>query len=225
MAPDSRKLQFGPYRTPRFKYGQKVLCEARGEVKILRLSSGRIPWPMGTNGNLGQLSLVLYGDLARAVRAETNAAVCHHWGVSRFSVSKWRKALGVGHTEGTTRWRVAFGKSPEAEKFIKAMATKARDPVRLAKIGAAKRGKPRSAATIAKIRKANTGKRHTAETRAKMSAQRKGKVRPPWLNPGWSDAENELLRTLPTAEVVRQTGRTLRAVYNQRQRLAKRRQS
>jgi hypothetical protein len=143
MVPDSRQLQFGPYRTPRFKYGQKVLCEARGEVKIVRPSSGRIPWPMGTNGNLGQLSLLLYGDLARAVRQETNAAVCHHWGVSRFSVSKWRKALGVRRTEGTTRWRVAYGKSPEAEEFIKAMATKARDPVRLAKIGAAKRGKPR----------------------------------------------------------------------------------
>jgi hypothetical protein len=213
MTPDSRKL-LGTYRTPRFRYGQKVLCEARGEVTIVKLSDAPIPWPMARSSPRSRLSLVLYRDLARAVRRETNRAVCHHWGVSRFSVSKWRKALGVKQTEGTINWRVAHGKA--SEKAIKAMASTARDPVRLAKIGAAKRGKPRSPATIAKMRKAATGKRASPETRAKMSAQRKGKFRPPWLNPGWSAAEDELLRTLPTAEAVRQTGRTLSAVRNRR---------
>src|SRR5688500_13358624 len=106
MTPDSRKL-LGTYRTPRFKYGAKVLCEARGEVTIVKLSDGPIPWPIGRS-DAGALSLVLYRDLARAVRREANRAVAHHWGVTSQTVTKWRKALDVERTEGTTRWRVAF---------------------------------------------------------------------------------------------------------------------
>jgi hypothetical protein len=95
-------------------------------------------------------------------------------------------------------------------------ARDAASPERAAKIAAAKRGVPRSLATGAKMPKAATGRRHTPEALAKMSAQRKGKDGPPWLNPGWTEAENELLRTLPAKEVARRTGRT---VYVQRCRL------
>ena len=38
MPIDRHKLHFGPFRTPRFKYGAKVKCEARGDVTILRLN-------------------------------------------------------------------------------------------------------------------------------------------------------------------------------------------
>jgi hypothetical protein len=38
------KLRYGPYTTPRFKYGKKFQDEWRGEVTIVGLSSGRIPW-------------------------------------------------------------------------------------------------------------------------------------------------------------------------------------
>ncbi len=41
------KLHFGPYRTQRFKYGGIVQGAARGEVKIVGLTAGRIPWPIG----------------------------------------------------------------------------------------------------------------------------------------------------------------------------------
>jgi hypothetical protein len=40
------KLLHGPYRTPRFRYGAKVLCEVRGEVTICDLTEARIPWPV-----------------------------------------------------------------------------------------------------------------------------------------------------------------------------------
>ena len=40
---DRFKLSFGPYRTPRFEYGDIVFCEMRGEVKIVGLTNGRIP--------------------------------------------------------------------------------------------------------------------------------------------------------------------------------------
>jgi hypothetical protein len=52
------KLRYGPYKTPRFEYGKKVQDEWRGEVKIVGLSAGRIPWPMGQTG--ANKSLVVY---------------------------------------------------------------------------------------------------------------------------------------------------------------------
>jgi hypothetical protein len=38
------QLRYGPYKTPRFKYGKMVQDEWRGEVTIAGLSSGRIAW-------------------------------------------------------------------------------------------------------------------------------------------------------------------------------------
>ena len=40
---DRFKLYFGPYKTPRFKYGRKVWCERRGWMKIVGLSDAKIP--------------------------------------------------------------------------------------------------------------------------------------------------------------------------------------
>lgn len=54
------KLHFGPYRTPRYRLGQKVVCEARGDVTIVGTTDGKIPWPIGQRGRAK--SLVLYGD-------------------------------------------------------------------------------------------------------------------------------------------------------------------
>ena len=45
---DRHRLLFGPYRTPVFKYGDVVICESRGQVEIVGLSGGRIPWPVGS---------------------------------------------------------------------------------------------------------------------------------------------------------------------------------
>jgi hypothetical protein len=64
-------LLFGPYRTPRFRYGQAVFCEARGEVSICGLTDARIPWPIGKRGQGRSLVVVL--DLAKAVRLAAKA--------------------------------------------------------------------------------------------------------------------------------------------------------
>ena len=34
-------------------------------------------------------------ELIRAIRAESGAAICHHWGVLRKTVTRWRRRLGV----------------------------------------------------------------------------------------------------------------------------------
>ena len=39
---DHLQLRFGTYHTPRFKYGQVVACEARGDVVIVGLSGSSV---------------------------------------------------------------------------------------------------------------------------------------------------------------------------------------
>src|SRR4051812_2384025 len=82
------------------------MCDVRGDVVVCAITDARIPWPIGKRGRAR--SLVVTGGLARAVRRESNAAVCYWWGVTGQTVSKWRRALGVGPvTEGTHQLRQA----------------------------------------------------------------------------------------------------------------------
>jgi hypothetical protein len=51
----------GTYRTPRFRIGQRVRCQVRGEVVITGMTEAPIPWPIakggrGTNSLVGGLS-------------------------------------------------------------------------------------------------------------------------------------------------------------------------
>src|SRR3954447_10035285 len=103
---EATRLRFGPYRPPRCRDGRPLTCEVRGEVVVCGMTDARIPWPVGKRGRAR--SLVVCGGLAEAVRRESNAAVCRWWGVTPQTVSKWRKALGVGPvTEGTRRLKQA----------------------------------------------------------------------------------------------------------------------
>ena len=63
---DRHRLHFGPYPTPRFRYGAVVWCEVRGEVTIAGLTDAPIPWPVGKRGRAK--SLVVYKGLAKALR-------------------------------------------------------------------------------------------------------------------------------------------------------------
>src|SRR5579872_1403267 len=110
---DRFKLLFGPYRTPRFKYGDLVFCELRGWVKITGLTDGRIPWPTCRVGKRKARALILYGALGEAVRRESAQAVGYWWGVAPCTVSMWRQALDVKPTnEGTRRLRHDYALEP-----------------------------------------------------------------------------------------------------------------
>ena len=208
------KLHYGPYRTPRFRYGQKVECLARGEVTITGISAARIPWPVGYVP-FGK-SPVLTGSLVRAVQREAACAVCYWWGVTPWLVRKWRRALGVPRwNEGDLLLKSANGKRPVMRKALKAMWAKARDPERRAKIAAARQGKPRPAHVTEALRQANTGRPLSAERRRKMSeAHKRRGTRPPKAGRAWEAWEDKLLRTLPAAEVAKRTGRGMAALYS-----------
>jgi hypothetical protein len=82
----------GTYRTPRVRIGTRLTCEVRDcDVIVVGYSDGRIPWPIGRRPRLAAKGMILYGDLADAVRRESNQAVCYWFGVSAQTVSKWRE--------------------------------------------------------------------------------------------------------------------------------------
>jgi len=212
---DRFKLQAGPYSTPAFRYGKTVFDERVGDVEIVGLSDAPIPWPIGRKGR--HRALILFGCLVDAVRTEPNQAVAHWWGVSGQTVTKWRKALDVDATPGTTNLRREYlddygdamraAKGPMSEEHRRAIIE-------------SKRGKRRPKRVMAALRKANKGRKVSAETRRKLSvAQRKRGAYPPAAGVPWERWEDELFNSLPAAEIVKRTGRTLNAVYLRRQKL------
>ncbi len=208
----------GTYRTPRFRIGQRVCCQVRGEMVITHMTDAPIPWPVGKGGR-GRHSLVVYKGLARAVRRESEQAICRWWGVRTTTVWKWRKALGVGiATEGTSRLHREYTKEPwSAEALAKAQG-KARDLERRRKIAEARRGKPRPAHVMA-MHEAWRGSHHSQESRRKMSeAHRKRGTLVPGIKV-WTAEEDEWVMTLPAEEVAKRTRRSLKAVYARRRRL------
>jgi len=210
------QLHFGPYRAPAFGYGKRVQDEVRGEVVIVGTSGGRISWPMGKQGR--NRALIVYRDLAKAIRQEAVLAVAYWWGVTPQTVTKWRRRLGIKvPPQGTRKLRQAWSEEPFCRRGQRLAVLKARDPQRCAKIAASRRGKPRPPHVVEAVRQAHLGMRHTDATRQKMSiAHRRRSTRPPKAGRPWSQKEDALLRKLPPAEVVVRTGRTLAAVYLRR---------
>ena len=204
MNDPDRFCLLGTYRTPRFRYGRQVFCELRGWVTIVGLREAPIPWPVGKRGRA--TTLILYGDLVRAVRRESAVAVAHAWGVTAQTVTKWRRALGVPRaTEGTSRLHRAYAAEPWARRARQRLA-------------ASRRGQPRPAHVREAVREARLGTHHTAESRRKISeAHRRRGTRPPKAGRPWTPAEDALLHELAPAEVAERTGRTRRAVWHRRE--------
>lgn len=191
--PERLRLRYGPYRTPRFRYGKVVWCAARGDVTLCGLSEAPIPWPVGKKGR--SRALVLFGALAEAVRRETALAVAYHWGVSPQTVTGWRKALGVGAvTDSTRAAKQEHFAEPWADEAREKAHAKAQDPARREKIAAGRRGRSRPAHVV--------------------DAMREGRGALPW-----TAEDDELVRTLPPAEAARRTGHPLRSVYRRRRAL------
>ena len=212
------ELIAGPYRAPRFRYGQTVMCEARGQVRIVGLSSGRIAWPLGVLPGHQKAGFVVFGDLARAVQTESSKAVCYWWGVTRAVVTRWRAAVGVGpNNAGTRRLRQGHALGEQGKAARKKAVAKARDPERCRKIGEARRGRTLSAAARQKIGDAHRDTKHTAEARRKMSeGQRRRGAWPPAAGRPWSAEDESLLGTMPDEDVATRVGRSPEAVRQRR---------
>jgi hypothetical protein len=194
-------LLHGPYQPPLVKRGL-VVDEVRGTVKFGGFTNARIPWP--TVKKTGRASLVLCGDLVRALKTESSPAIEYHWGVSHATVGNWRRSLGLrGLTEG-------------AERLMRIGVELARRPEGRAKIAAWHRGRKMShhqwARLLAGIKKSWRERRR--ERRAQLQ---RGKFASPLHNrTPWVPEEEQLLGKRPDRELVSILGRSLSSIRNRR---------
>jgi hypothetical protein len=209
------KLRFGPYKTPRFKYGDVVFCERCGYVKICGLSKGRIPWPTCRRGKAR--AIILYGALADAVSRESAVAVQYWWGVGRDRLWKWRKTLEVkGLTPGTRALLSEHNSEPARIAILAKEWIKAGDPERRAKMSAARKGRVPPPHVMEAAHAANRGRKVSKETRRKMSEAHKRHPRKPPNGRAWTPEEDALFQSRRPREVAIKTGRTMESVWQRR---------
>jgi hypothetical protein len=87
--PARYRFRAGPY-TP-LVVGTTTKDEWYGSVTVAGMTTAPIPWPAFEYR--AHFMPILAGGLVRAVLEETEGAVAHFWGVSRYTVLLWRKAL------------------------------------------------------------------------------------------------------------------------------------
>lgn len=140
---DRFRLVGGPYIAPDVRPGDWLFDAERGSVEVGGYTTtAPIPWPRLKK--TGKASLILCGDLIRAVQTESALAIMHWWGVSTQVVWRWRKILGVSQTgsEGTRRLYQQY----KSHKLPEEVAARGREnallPENKAKMIASKIGKP-----------------------------------------------------------------------------------
>lgn len=133
---DAPLLRFveGPYRSPRVALGEVVECARFGPLVVRGWSQGPIPWPMGRANLGGRSSLILFGDLERAIRCESNIAVALAWGVTVLTVSHWRAALGVPKWSEGSRARVKQLASVSLTEAVRARGHAALSPAVMVRV-------------------------------------------------------------------------------------------
>lgn len=190
------RLVHGPYYPPRTRRGAFLFCEWRGTVRVGGYTTAPIPWPYALRS--GTRSPVVCGDLARAVRVESEQAVAYHWNISVTTVNKWRQALGVemwnAGSSRLLRRAVDLARTPEArEKISKAAAGRRLSPEHKQKLHAKSR-----------LPKSEAFRRLLSEkTRQRMATEG---VRL------WTPEEEALLGTMPNRELAAKLGRSRKAV-------------
>jgi hypothetical protein len=86
--------------------GRQLFCQFRDAwVTVGGLSDSPVPWPYMKAR--GRHSPILTDDLVRAVQVEASIVVCHLFGATPQTVTKWRAALDVPHATPGTSERMA----------------------------------------------------------------------------------------------------------------------
>lgn len=135
----------GPYRPPACQVGSWLDDEIDGRVLVGGLTDAPIPWPRRKKG--GRHSLILCGDLIKAIHIESSESVQYWWGVGATTVAKWRKMLGVSQVNpGSLKLRLERHPGVPPADAARSRA-KAATPQARSKMADAKRGKPMHANT------------------------------------------------------------------------------
>ena len=101
----------GPYHAPAVNVGAALHDEWRGDVTVDGFTKASIPWP-GVKYRHGRSSAqflpILCGDLVRAVCEEDELTVSHYWGVTRYIVEQWKRAISGATDANGVRVGLAF---------------------------------------------------------------------------------------------------------------------
>lgn len=203
LADDDRyRLIDGPYYPPRTARGHFIVCEFRGKVKVGGYTDAPIPWPR----IWGRRSLVICGDLVRALKTESRYAVSYYWGLSLASVSAYRTRLPV--------LRMNPGTSRLIYEFV---LPASRTPEARAKRSAAREGKPstESKSDREKLRRIQRQPKSEAVKR-KMREYMRRRFDTVGPYPRWTRRELSMIGTIPDREVARRINRSLSAVRAKR---------
>ena len=175
-----------------------MVCQLRGTVKIGGYSDAPIPWPRIWR----RRSLVICGDLLRALRTESVYAVTHHWGLSRAIVSYYRQQLSIPRLNPGS-YRLFREIVIEAARRLEARA----------KLSAAREGKPSTESARDRERLRRIQRRpKPKELRRRMSERLRRRFDLVGPYPRWTPEELAMIGTMPDREVARRVGRSLSAV-------------
>jgi hypothetical protein len=217
------KLYHGPYMAPKCRVGGTLFCAYRSKrLKVGGLTDTPIIWPYARH--TGPLSMIVCGDLVRAVQTESVLAVAHHWGVARETVWKWRRALGVPMwNEGSLRLHRITQPERYDIQALERARKRSQTPKARAKMSAARKGRPphphlRAAATAAARRPKSESFKRQLSLRLRREWQQGLRRGHPPGRP-WTDAEIARLGTDTDPEIARELERTPGAVQKMRLRL------
>lgn len=88
------RLRFGPYLAPPAAPGSELTCDIYGLSIVADWTDAPVSWPRRKPGkHAGRRTLIICGDLRRALEVEAAPAVAYHWGVSEAAITRWRRAL------------------------------------------------------------------------------------------------------------------------------------
>ncbi len=215
------KLLHGPYVAPACERGGVLFCEYRDEeVKVGGLTNAPIQWPRVLK--TGKSSLIVCGDLALAIRTESEQSIAHHWGVGIVTVWKWRVALGVPPVNGGT---ARLHRDYQPEKFTREayekMAVTARTPEARERQASLKRGKPIHPNTRKVLlryarRKKSESHRKAMSWSHVLRCHGRSFLPVDTADRPWTDRERALLGQTLDRTVAKMIGRTVHAVRSQR---------
>ena len=213
--PDDERffLLGGPYLAPDVRPGDWLEDAERGSVQVGGYTeTARIPWPRLKK--TGKASLILCGDLIRAVQTESALAIGYWWGVSGVVVARWRKVLGISQTgsEGSLQLYRKYTQQKLPEAVAARGRKKALSPESKAQRAAKITGRPAHPATREALLEAATRPKS-----AEWIEKQKENLRRQWQEglrnrtPVWTpEADAKLLALHAQGLTVRQIAQKMR---------------
>jgi len=194
------KVRFvdGPYAPPLVTVGGWLKCELRGELQVGGYTNTLIPWPVAV-GHARQR--IVCGDLLRALRTESLAAVSFHFGICHSVISEYRQRLGIERL------------TPGSMRLFRRTIDLARTPEARAKLSRHHEGRADTMTAEAREKLRGIQQRpKSVEWKQRMGERWKRRHALLGRPPPWKEEELRMIGTRPDREVAKVLNRSLSSV-------------